>query len=80
MGCRITGQQHGHLLIRPRLPQAIQQAAHALRVVEVSMGCRITSTGQQHGHLLIRPRYKKKQPAYAVRVVESNVGCGVTAQ
>ena len=52
MGGRITAQQRGGLLLRARRPQAIQQLAHGVRVVEGDAGGRITI--QQRGGLLLR--------------------------
>ena len=38
MGGGITGQQRGGLLLRARLPQAVQQPGHGARVVEGDVG------------------------------------------
>jgi hypothetical protein len=53
VGGGVTGQQRGGLVVRARLPQAVEQAGHAVRVVEGGVGGGIP--GQQRGGLL-RPR------------------------
>ena len=76
MGGGITVQQRGGLLLRARLPQAVQQPGHAARVVEGGVGGGIT--GQQRGGLLLRARLPQavQQLGHARRVVEGGVGGG----
>ena len=68
--------QRGGLLVRARLPQAVQQAGHGVRVVEGGVGGRVA--GQQRGGLLVRARLPQavQQAGHAVRVVEGGVGGG----
>ena len=75
MGGGIAGQQRGGLLLRARLPQAVQQAGHAARVVEGGVG---GGPVGQRGGLLVRARLPQavQQPGHGVRVVEGGVGGG----
>ena len=68
--------QRGGLLLRARLPQAVQQPGHGARVVEGDVGGGITA--QQRGDLLLRARRPQpvQQPGHGARVVEGDVGGG----
>ena len=80
VGDGVTGQQRGELLVRARRPQPLQQAGHAVRVLEGDVGGRVT--GQQRGGLLVRarPLQNIQQAGHAAGVVEGGVGDGVTGQ
>ena len=75
MGGGITGQQRGGLFLRARLPQAVQQPGHSVRVVEGNAGGGALG---QRGDLLMRARPLRaaQQPGHGVRIVESDVGDG----
>ena len=64
---------------RARLPQAVQQPGHALRVVEGDLG---GGTLGQHGGLVPRARLPQavQQPGHALRVAEGDVGGGTLGQ
>ena len=72
--------QRGGLLLRARLPQAVQQPGHGARVVEGGVGGGITS--QQLGGLLLRARLPQavQQAGHGARVVEGHVGGGPVGQ
>ena len=74
-----AGQQRGGLLVRARLPQAVQQAGHAVRVVEGGVG---GGPAGQRGGLLVRARRPQavQQAGHAARVVEGGVGGGPAGQ
>ena len=69
------GGQRGGLLVCARLPQAVQQAGHAVRVVEGGVG---GGPAGQRGGLLVRARLPQavQQDGHVVRVVEGGVGGG----
>ena len=68
--------QRGGLLVRACPLQAVEQAGHAVQVVEGGVGGRIAR--QQRGGLLVRARPPQpvQQDGHAVRVVEGGVGGG----
>ena len=78
MGGGPAGQRRG-LLVRARVPQAVQQAGHAARAVEGGAG---GPAGQQRGGLLVRARVPQavQQVGHAERVVEGDVGGGPAGQ
>ena len=67
--------QRGDLLLRARLPQAVQQEGHGVRVVEGGVG---GGRRGQRGDLLLAPasRSAVQQAGHGARVVEGDVGGG----
>ena len=80
------GGQRGGLLVRARLPQAVQQLGHANRVVEGGVGGGVA--GQQRGGLVVRARPPQviQQVGHGARIVKGSAdgspvrGAGVRAQ
>ena len=79
VGGRVAGQQRGGLLVRARLPQAIQQSGHAVWVVDGGVG---GSPVGQRGGLLVRARLPQavQQSGHDVRVVDGGVRGGPVGQ